>query len=222
MSHHPTHETPDTIRTVVDEQAARHGDATYVLEVRGPRLITYDSLAAKTRSWRTTLSKLGINSGARVGLVVADPLDFSEAFISLLAAGMWVAPLDPSESLGTGEQFAQRSETLDLELIISDRPSPHERHVRWHDIYARPTPEGVTSPPTTDFDATNGGVLLSSSGTTGAPKVMALPISQLLHAATLVARHNQLTPTERGMNPLPLWHINAEVVGLLAPLLSGP
>ncbi len=221
MSHHPTHETPDTIRAVVDEQAARHGDATYVLEVRGPRLITYDSLAAKTRSWRTTLSELGVNSGARVGLVVADPLDFSEAFISLLAAGMWVAPLDPSESLGTGEQIAQRSETLDLELIISDRPSPHERHVRWHDMYACPTPEDVTSLSTTDFDATRGGVLLSSSGTTGTPKVMALPISQLLHAATLVARHNQLTPTERGMNPLPLWHINAEVVGLLATLVSG-
>ncbi|MHB1209573.1 MAG: AMP-binding protein [Acidimicrobiales bacterium] len=222
MTHQLTYETPETVRSVVEDQGARHPDATYVLEVRGPRAITYDTLASKARAWRATLSTLGVSSGARVGLVVADPLDFSEAFISLLAAGVWVAPLDPSESLGTGELIALRSETLGLDLIISDRPAPHERHVHWYDMYACPATRdaGSTSSDST-FDASNGGVLLSSSGTTGTPKVIALSIAQLLHAATLVANHNKLTPVERGMNPLPLWHVNAEVVGLLATLVSG-
>ncbi|MBW4078578.1 MAG: AMP-binding protein, partial [Acidobacteria bacterium] len=225
MAHHLTYETPETVRSLVDEQYARDPEATYVLEVRGPRVITYETLAAKSRAWRTTLATLGVASGARVGLVVADPLDFSEAFISLLAAGLWVAPLDPSESSGTGELIALRSSTLGLELIVSDRPAPHERHVRWYDMYACPTTSDVATAsnaaPDATFDARMGGVLLSSSGTTGTPKVMALPIAQLLHAATLVANHNKLTPSERGMNPLPLWHINAEVVGLLATLVSG-
>jgi acyl-CoA synthetase (AMP-forming)/AMP-acid ligase II len=67
----------------------------------------------------------------------------------------------------------------------------------------------------------DGGVILASSGTTGTPKIMALPTAQLLHTARLIARHNALEPTDRGLNPLPLWHINAEVVGLLATLVSG-
>ncbi|MHB1089388.1 MAG: AMP-binding protein, partial [Acidimicrobiales bacterium] len=222
MSHHPPYETPATVRTLLNEQAARAAQATYLLEVRGPRTITYDALATKAHEWRHTLTTLGVRSGTRVGLVVADPLDFSEAFISLLAAGMWVAPLDPTGSLTSGEQIAQRSETLHLELIVSDRPAPREHHPRWYDMYARAETSDEPAPPRdTEFTPNSGGVLLSSSGTTGTPKVMALPSAQLLHAATLIANHNELTPTERGMNPLPLWHINAEVVGLLATLVSG-
>jgi acyl-CoA synthetase (AMP-forming)/AMP-acid ligase II len=36
-----------------------------------------------------------------------------------------------------------------------------------------------------------------------------------------VARHNGLTPADRGYSPLPLFHINAQVVALLASLIAG-
>jgi acyl-CoA synthetase (AMP-forming)/AMP-acid ligase II len=36
-----------------------------------------------------------------------------------------------------------------------------------------------------------------------------------------VAEHNGLTTSDRGFNPLPLWHINAEVVAVLASLVGG-
>jgi len=219
--HFTTYATPDTLRSLVDEQANRFGEAPYVLELRGPRTINYQEIAARARDWRTTLADLGVDNGARVGLLVADPLDFTEAFIALLAAGMWVAPLDPTVTLTSAEQVAQRTATLELSLIISDRPAPSDLAVRWHDMYAcPPAGHGASKENARDFDSSTGGVLLSSSGTTGTPKVMALPIAQLLHAATLIANHNRLTPADRGLNPLPLWHINAEVVGLLATIVS--
>jgi acyl-CoA synthetase (AMP-forming)/AMP-acid ligase II len=62
---------------------------------------------------------------------------------------------------------------------------------------------------------------LASSGTTGVPKVIPLHQGQLLHTARNVADHHRLTPGDRGFNPLPLFHINAEVVGLLASLVAG-
>jgi acyl-CoA synthetase (AMP-forming)/AMP-acid ligase II len=43
----------------------------------------------------------------------------------------------------------------------------------------------------------------------------------LLHAARRVARHHRLSPGERGYSPLPLFHVNAQVMGLLATLVSG-
>jgi acyl-CoA synthetase (AMP-forming)/AMP-acid ligase II len=66
-----------------------------------------------------------------------------------------------------------------------------------------------------------GGIILSSSGTTGAPKVISLSTVQVVRAARLIATHHHLEESDRGFNPLPLWHINAEVVGLLATLVAG-
>ena len=63
--------------------------------------------------------------------------------------------------------------------------------------------------------------MLSSSGTTGAPKIMALAERQLVQTASLVAHQLQLGPEDRGFCPLPLWHVNAQVVGLLASASAG-
>jgi acyl-CoA synthetase (AMP-forming)/AMP-acid ligase II len=60
-----------------------------------------------------------------------------------------------------------------------------------------------------------------SSGSTGTPKVIPLHQSQLLHTARAVSGHHRLTPSDTGFNPLPLFHVNAQVVGLMAALVSG-
>jgi acyl-CoA synthetase (AMP-forming)/AMP-acid ligase II len=66
-----------------------------------------------------------------------------------------------------------------------------------------------------------GTVVLRTSGTTGAPKGVPLGEARLLHAACLVARHHRLYPGDTVYSPLPLFHINAQVVGVLAALVSG-
>ncbi len=63
--------------------------------------------------------------------------------------------------------------------------------------------------------------MLSSSGTTGPPKVIRLAEEKLLYTAGRVVSHHRLSENDRGFNPLPLFHINAEVVGLLATLVAG-
>ena len=64
-------------------------------------------------------------------------------------------------------------------------------------------------------------MVLSSSGTTGAPKLVALSVSQLMTTAAAVARHHGLDERDRCFNPLPLFHVNAEVVAPLASLAAG-
>jgi acyl-CoA synthetase (AMP-forming)/AMP-acid ligase II len=66
-----------------------------------------------------------------------------------------------------------------------------------------------------------GTVVLRTSGTTGTPKGVPLGEVRLLHAAGLVARHHGLHPGDTVYSPLPLFHINAQVVGVLAALVSG-
>ena len=69
--------------------------------------------------------------------------------------------------------------------------------------------------------AGRGGIFLCTSGTTGTPKGILLREDQLTHVAAAVAAHHRLTPADRGYCCLPLFHINAEVVGLLATLAAG-
>jgi len=66
-----------------------------------------------------------------------------------------------------------------------------------------------------------GGLVLSTSGTTGAPKLIRLGERQLLHTAGSIAAHHRLSVADRGFSPLPLFHINGEVVGLLSSLVAG-
>ncbi|ANK62096.1 AMP-binding protein [Loigolactobacillus backii] len=65
------------------------------------------------------------------------------------------------------------------------------------------------------------GVLLYTSGTTGAPKAVVLNHEQLLAAAEDVAKSQELTMADRTLLVLPLFHINAQVISLLATLISG-
>ena len=67
----------------------------------------------------------------------------------------------------------------------------------------------------------SGGIFLCTSGTTGAPKGILLREDQLGHVAANVADHHRLVPADRGYCCLPLFHVNAEVVGLLATLAAG-
>jgi acyl-CoA synthetase (AMP-forming)/AMP-acid ligase II len=59
---------------------------------------------------------------------------------------------------------------------------------------------------------------LCTSGTSGAAKVVLLEERHLAYVAEGIARHHRLGPNDRGLSPLPLFHVNAEVVGLLATL----
>ncbi len=202
---------------LIEERAATLGDAPYLLEARGPRMVSFADVAASVGTVRGTLDDWGIAPGARVGLVIGDPLVFSTWFLSGLGGGLWVAPLDPTVGALTTAHLHDRARVLSLDAILSDRDAPEGIDLRWVNVTSAPAePQGEESGP-----SPTGGVLLSSSGTTGMPKVMALAEAQLLGAASRVAAHNGLSTTDRGFNPLPLWHVNAEVVGLLATLVAG-
>ena len=159
-----------------------------------------------------------------VAVCLGDPLRFAETYLAALAAGVCVAPLNPRATpeelertlavLGavdvlvdadseTGEQLS----ALDMRVWASQRGEVNLLRGR-RDGAARVMASGVAE-------------VLATSGTTGAPKRVPLGEAQLLFVAQLIAEHHRLGPLERCYSPLPLFHINAQVVGLLATLVSG-
>jgi acyl-CoA synthetase (AMP-forming)/AMP-acid ligase II len=218
LSHHSG--TP--LRALIERQSVVLADSPYLLAAHVERSISYAALEEQVATWRQVASSWRLTDGDRVGLLVSDPLDFSLCFIALLAAGVWIAPLDPTITHASESQLNGRIANLRLTYVLSDRPAPFETSAEWRQLSSVPTlTDGEVEPTNARGDRAEGGVILVSSGTTGTPKIMALPTSQLLHTANLIAVHNGLDRCDRGFNPLPLWHINAEVVGLLATLVSG-
>jgi len=203
-----------SLASLIDERASARAGEPYVLDARGPLFLTYGDLARDVRTRSAVLEQAGVRSGDRVGLVIQNPVLFTKWFLAGLWMGVWVAPLDPTGDSSHLALTGERARVLSLGHLVTDREGLSGPHVLSADIDAADRSELADARP-------GGGVVLSSSGTTGTPKVMALATSQLIATATLVAHHNRLESADRGFNPLPLWHVNAEVVGLLATLVAG-
>src|SRR5262249_52955651 len=76
-------------------------------------------------------------------------------------------------------------------------------------------------PPPRAARADDPGLVVFTSGTTGAPKGVLLSRANLMACAAAVAEAQQLTPADRALNALSLAHVNAPVVAVLATVISG-
>jgi acyl-CoA synthetase (AMP-forming)/AMP-acid ligase II len=213
----------NAIAELIRSRSAVYGHAPYVTSARGTGQVSFRHLEHRVSSLIALLEDRGVVADATVGIAITDPLEFAVHFLAIMASGRWVAPLDPTSS---PEAIATAVSRLEIALMVTDGGPQGTSDLHWADVGGdgrRQAPvaidqaleEGTPSP------AGMGGAILSSSGTTGAPKVIPVYQGRLLHTARAVAAHHRLSPADRGFNPLPLFHINAEVVGLLATLVAG-
>ncbi|MGC2169723.1 MAG: AMP-binding protein [Acidimicrobiales bacterium] len=206
----------DPLLALVRSRSHERGDAPYLLDARSARVVSYEQISERVDQHRRTLRSWGLASGERVGLVIADPLTFAEWYLAVISLGAWAAPLDPTPAAVASS--SARASALGVRFVVSDRPRPVGNATNWIEMNS---PMLLHGDGPDEEHPRRGGLLLSASGTTGAPKVMALGVEQLLATAKLIATHHRFAVADRGFNPLPLWHVNAEVVGLLATLVAG-
>lgn len=208
----------------------------YVEDAASDRRIAYGALQATVSHWAALFDDLAVGPASTVAIAVADPLAFATVFLAVISSGRWAAPVDAG---APDAALVVACRHLDPATVIADRQSPEQWSGDWiaippdtFDLVAppderdRPAPEELAMwaealARRNAMGSGDGGVILLSSGTTGIPKVMAIGQAQLLHTARTISAHHQLGATDRGFCPLPLIHINAEVVGLLATLVAG-
>ncbi|MGZ4574884.1 MAG: AMP-binding protein [Mycobacteriaceae bacterium] len=191
--------TEDGLRRLIDLQ--RKGSTPVYRDHCSSRTLTGADLGAALTRWQPLVAELG--GAPVVALSIADPLGFTSAYLGLLAAGATVAPLDPAAPPPLLHQDLAELGADALVTETGDGPSVSVLRTRKH---GRPSEQGA--------------VLLRSSGSTGPRKLIRLPEAQLLHVARAVAGAHELGPGDVGYSPLPLFHVNAEVVGLLATLVA--
>jgi oxalate---CoA ligase len=217
---------PDRLNELIAVRALTSGSRSFAEDARSDRRLCYGDLPQAVRQWSRVLDGLGVPVGSPVGVAIKDPLDFVAAFLGVMGAGRWVAPIDPSAPDAVIADSCQR---LALPLVLASRTAPRGVELTWVPLSegAPGSVEAVTAERSSrserlDLNETaSGGVSLSSSGTSGTPKVISLDEALLLRRAGAIAAHHELSASDRGFNPLPLFHINAEVVGLLSSLVAG-
>ncbi len=201
--------------------------------------LTYGRLLQHLGETSARLRVLGIGPGDRVALVLPNGPEMATAFIAVAACAA-SAPLNPAYRreefefylgdlrakaliLPAGQASPAREVAGELGIAVFDLiPRPEAGGLfELHTAYgagASPAPE-TPAMLTADEDAV--ALILHTSGTTSRPKMVPLSQRNLCASAHHIVQSLQLTPADRCLNVMPLFHIHGLVAALLASLAAG-
>jgi acyl-CoA synthetase (AMP-forming)/AMP-acid ligase II len=222
---------PDTVRALIEAQARARPDALYATDADGTQWLRYADLAAARGQVAVLLQSLGSQPGDTVSLVMPNGLQTLRLLLGAMAAGWCVNPVN---LLSQPEQMryvlahsdcrvviASPEWEAPLREILADLDRPVALLVTTRDAGAVPQADSlapVDTPPPAPGDMA---LLMYTSGTTGKPKGVMLTQANLAANAHAIGDEHALSAEDRVLAVLPLYHINAFAVTMLAPLAQG-
>jgi acyl-CoA synthetase (AMP-forming)/AMP-acid ligase II len=219
-----------TIREYVDHQAAERPDAIYLIAPEPGLSMRFAELQKASRRLAAYLTQCGAKPGDKIALLMENGYQTCRLFIGVMYGGYCVTPLNLLAQSSQLEYVLDHSDasivfaTPDQEERIKAALANLSRDVRVVviDVDAEEFIEGVEektdlAPVGEDDDA----LMMYTSGTTGKPKGVVLTNCSVISGGQFVSEAHQLTPADRVMAALPLYHINAQIVTATSPLAHG-
>ena len=199
---------------------------------------TYREFDRETNRVAHLLGRLGVRWGDTVTLLLANCLEFLALWFGAAKVGAVIVPVNTASSASELEYLVAHSESrliftqsewLDLARQVGSRcprveavlvcgagaPSPT---VDFGGLLAgspETPPEGPAPSPTDEA------AILYTSGTTARPKGVLVTHANYLCAGETVARAVRLTPEDRHLVVLPLFHGNAQYYSTMSALVAG-
>jgi acyl-CoA synthetase (AMP-forming)/AMP-acid ligase II len=224
-----------TVHGLIAQQAAARPEAVYALAADGTQTLCYGALQQDCRHLQAAWQHLGLQPGDTVSLVLPNGLQTLRLLLGGLYAGLVVNPVN---LLSQPEQMRYVLEHSDCKLVLA-APEWAERVQAVLAALPRrvalvvlapdgdgaalraalPALEGPQAGPAPAPEAT--ALLMYTSGTTGVPKGVMLTQANLAANALAISAEHALGPQDRVLAVLPLYHINAFAVTMLAPLAHG-
>jgi acyl-CoA synthetase (AMP-forming)/AMP-acid ligase II len=222
-----------TVETIHEVLAAGEPAATAIAAPNRPPL-TYDGLRSLVSQTVQALNLLGFKRGDSVSIVLPNGPEMATSFLAV-ASGCTSAPLNPAYK---EEEFAFYLADLEAKALIVEEgsTSPAIEVAKTLNIpvihlvidatgpagaFTLRGPDGkdvsVEGAPAPDFAQPDDiALVLHTSGTTSRPKQVPLRQRNLTASARHISQTLALTPADRCMNIMPLFHIH----GLIAATLS--
>ena len=215
------------VRQLIERQASLRPDALYAMDHEGRQQLSFGELAGRSRQVAALLLAQGTVPGDTVSLVMHNGLATLQWLLGAMQGGWCVNPVN---LLSQPEQMRYVLEHSDCKLVIvsPDWEAPVRallqgmgRSIRLlvsaPDAYDWPSAEADAPAPSPDTLA----LLMYTSGTTGRPKGVMLTQANLAANAAAISAEHRLQAHDRVLAVLPLYHINAFAVTMLAPLAHG-
>lgn len=220
-----------TVRYHIEHNDNEQPDKVYLIAPEPKLELTYAQLKADSVALGKQLVKMGLKKGDKVSFMAGNGYQTAKLFLGVMYAGMVVAPLNlqaqhsqlvyvlehsDAKLVFVLEEHKKRLEEAlaevnrEIEVIAFDRDAKEifpEEDLSGHDL-----PE---------VDKDDPALLLYTSGTTGVPKGVILTHKNMVAGGEYVIEAHELKTDDRALTSLPLFHINAEVVSVMAPLVCG-
>ena len=214
-----------------------YGNAPAIIALNRP-VLTYRRLCAHVAQTIVALNHLGIGRGDRVAIVLPNGPEMATAFLSIAACAT-TAPLNPAYQR---EEFDYYLSDLGVKALLVEQnsTSPAVEVAVAHDIPILEATVNENAPaglfeiiPSRGMgwgkSASCGGVagpddvalVLHTSGTTSQPKIVPLTHSNVCASAGNIRKTLELTPNDRCMNVMPLFHIHGLMAAILSTLSAG-
>ncbi|MBT2303015.1 AMP-binding protein [Variovorax paradoxus] len=221
-----------TVHALIEEQAARRPQAVYALSTQDSAPLTYADLARGGRTVAAVLQQHGARPGDTVSLVMPNGLQTLRVLLGAMRGGLCVNPVN---LLSQPDQMRYVLAHSDCRVVCV-APEWEERVRTMLDGIGRPVnvlvvdPDAAALPGEAEVTATaeapapapdSVALLMYTSGTTGLPKGVMLSQRNLAANAQAISAEHELGPKDRVLAVLPLYHINAFAVTMLAPLAHG-
>lgn len=225
--------TDNSIFDILAQQAQKAPDAEAITAPDRPSM-SYRGLFEHIEATIGVLNALGIGRKDRVALVLPNGPEMAVSFLAVSACAT-SAPLNPAYR---ANEFDFYLDDLDAKALIvqKDAESParavaEARHIPILEIFFTPNDPagffkiegGAISDPINQEMPRNEdtSLVLHTSGTTSRPKIVPLTQKNLCISARNIADSLALTPSDKCLNVMPLFHIHGLVGALLATLYSG-
>jgi acyl-CoA synthetase (AMP-forming)/AMP-acid ligase II len=225
--------TPLSLYHLIKGRAERNPQDV-ALAAPGRPPLTYGRLCLHVEEVVGTLNALGVGRNDRVALVLPNGPEMAAAFLAVSSAATG-APLNPAYRSGEFDFYL--SDLKARALLVpagSDSPAIDVARARGIPVIElRPCPGAeaglFTLAGPGAFSPARGGpaqpddvaLVLHTSGTTSRPKIVPLTQTNVCTSAHNVRVTLELTPRDRCLNVMPLFHIHGLVGALLSSLAAG-
>jgi acyl-CoA synthetase (AMP-forming)/AMP-acid ligase II/acyl carrier protein len=221
-----------SIGRLLTQQAQRYADAPAILFSGGAPL-TYERLHQQVAMIGAHLRDAGVHATDRVAVVLPNGPGMAVAFLGVASAAA-CAPLNPAY---TAAEFDFYLTDLDARAVIvplaADTPVREVAQKRGMVIlefsnWVGPDGwvlgfdgQGESSLSCSMADQGAVALVLHTSGTTSRPKMIRLSHSNLCASATSIQSTLRLSPDDRCLNVMPLFHIHGLIGALLSSIAGG-
>jgi crotonobetaine/carnitine-CoA ligase len=230
--------------TLLEEQAAKLKDKTFLYVVYQDRFISYADMDLNANRIANYLLKLGVKPGDGIATLMNNSSEFLDIFFGIQKIGMYVNTVNTSlrgDQLGyTIDNSDTKYLVVDYDLIdiyksIADKTTKLERVI----VNTLEAPEGFKVPngmfdlkdayhrniPTTKpemkFDENSILMLMYTSGTTGLPKGVVMRYNKNIIDRLKMIASIILTPNSIYYTALQLFHGNALYITVTSSLIEG-